>query len=176
MTKIISQKPIAVANYIIELAKSNKLSVTNLQLQKILFFVQGYTLDAYNNKLIDGQFSKWQYGPVQKNVYHAFRDNGSSFIESPALDAYWDNNGKLVINKSLTISADSIGDSDAFECINKLILQLLKIKAWKLVQLTHNDASWKNHQNEIKSHEAKDYTDDEIRLCYQNNKDNFDGE
>lgn len=33
-----AQEPIAVANFVIDIAKKNNMSVTNLQLQKILFF------------------------------------------------------------------------------------------------------------------------------------------
>ena len=39
-----AQEPIAVANFVIDIAKKNNMSVTNLQLQKILFFLQGFTL------------------------------------------------------------------------------------------------------------------------------------
>ena len=64
-----TQEPIAVANFVINLANRNKMLVTNLQLQKILFFLQGYTLSKYQVGIVKGSFSKWQYGPVQKNVY-----------------------------------------------------------------------------------------------------------
>ena len=61
-----TQEPIAVANFVINLANRNQMLVTNLQLQKILFFLQGYTLSKYQVGIVKGSFSKWQYGPVQK--------------------------------------------------------------------------------------------------------------
>ena len=36
-----TQEPVAVANFVINLANEKKLSVTNLQLQKVLFFLHG---------------------------------------------------------------------------------------------------------------------------------------
>lgn len=53
-----AQEPIAVANFVIDIANKNKLTVTNLQLQKILFFLQGFSLDNYHVGLINGSFSK----------------------------------------------------------------------------------------------------------------------
>ena len=84
------QEPIAVANFVINLVNENKLSVTNLQLQKILFFLQGYTLSKYQVGIVNGSFSKWQYGHVQKNVYCTFRDYGASPITNEYTDAYFD--------------------------------------------------------------------------------------
>ena len=47
MEKIELQSPIAVANFIIEVAKKENKPVTNLKLQKVLFFLQGYCLSEY---------------------------------------------------------------------------------------------------------------------------------
>src|SRR5699024_6418183 len=85
-----TQEPIAVAHFVINLANEKKLSVTSLQLQKVLLFLQGYTLDKYQVGIVNGAFSKWQYGPVQKNVYRTFRDNGASPITNEYSDAYFD--------------------------------------------------------------------------------------
>ena len=57
MKEINAQSPISVANFIIELANKHNLPVTNLQLQKILFFVQGFSLAEYQSSLINGKFS-----------------------------------------------------------------------------------------------------------------------
>lgn len=170
MEGIIKQSPISVANFIIEIANKNDLPVTNLQLQKILFFVQGFTLAKYKSDLIDGKFSKWQYGPVQQDVYHAFRDNGSSFIESTALDVRWDTDGQIIINRSATIDAKKLGNKQAFDDIKQFILKILHVRVWKLVQMTHSEVSWRSHKREIMNHSAGDYDDEEIKQCYLDNK------
>ena len=51
-----AQEPIAVANFVIDIAKKNNMSVTNLQLQKILFFLQGFTLCKYKYGIVNGTF------------------------------------------------------------------------------------------------------------------------
>ena len=66
MVKILqAQEPIAVANFMIDTAEKNNMSVTNFQLQKILFFLQGFTLCKYKHGIVNETFSKWQYGPIQ---------------------------------------------------------------------------------------------------------------
>ena len=121
-----TQEPIAVANFVINLANENKLSVTNLQLQKILFFLQGYTLSKYQVGIVNGSFSKWQYGPVQKNVYRTFRDNGASPITNEYSDAYFDELGQF---KTQTPEMKSI-DNNVRDVLKSLVLKLLRIPVW----------------------------------------------
>lgn len=163
------QRPIAVANFVIKEANDHNFTVTNLQLQKILFFLQGFSLVRYGTKLIDGRFSKWQYGPVQKDVYHAFRGNGSSFIDSPALDIHFDSLGQIVIDHPKLTNCNTLNNEKIFNDIQKFVLHILSIKTWQLVQMTHEENSWKKYQTEIIKHEVNDYTDDEIKQCYQDN-------
>lgn len=96
-TQIALQDPIAMANLIINLAKEHNYSITNLQLQKILFFIQGFSLKNYHQPIMDTPFVKWTYGPTIKDVYRCFRYNSSAPITSEQPNAYFDNNGKLCL-------------------------------------------------------------------------------
>lgn len=160
-----AQEPIAVANFVINIAEKNNMSVTNFQLQKILFFVQGYSLANYDASLIDGSFSKWQYGPVQKEVYCAFRYNGASSITSKYVNAYFDSNGQL----QKQIPEIKISNKVQRE-ITDFTLNLIKIPTWKLVELIHKDPSWYNYKDKIMNYEAQDYKDNEILACFQSNE------
>ena len=161
-----TQEPIAVANFVINLANEKKLSVTNLQLQKVLFFLQGYTLDKYQVGIVNGTFSKWQYGPVQKNVYRTFRDYGASPITNEYSDAYFDKLGQFRIQ---TPEMKSI-DNNVRDVLKSLVLKLLRIPVWKLVDLTHKDPSWCNYKDEIMEYQASDYRNEEIESCFVNNE------
>lgn len=161
-----TQEPIAVANFVISLANEKKLFVTNLQLQKILFFLQGYTLDKYQVGIVNGSFSKWQYGPVQKNVYRTFRDYGASPITNEYTDAYFD---KLRQFKTQTPEMKNI-DEHVRDVLKKLVLKLLIIPVWKLIDLIHEDPSWFNYKDEIMDYRASDYNNEEIRLCFINSE------
>lgn len=161
-----AQEPIAVANFVIDIANKNKLTVTNLQLQKILFFLQGFSLDNYHVSLINGSFSKWQYGPVQKDVYRIFRDNGASPIINEYVNAYFDEKGQF---QTQTPKMENISN-DEKKALKAFTLKLLKIPAWKLVGLTHHDPSWYNYKNKIMNYEAPDYKNEEILSCFNNSK------
>ena len=160
-----AQEPIAVANFVIDIAKKNNMSVTNLQLQKILFFLQGFTLCKYKYGIVNGTFSKWQYGPVQKNVYRTFRDNGAGPITNKYVNAYFDSNGQF----QKQIPEIEITNKVRKE-ITDFTLNLIKIPTWKLVGLTHKDPSWYNYKDKIMNYEAQDYKDNEILACFQSNE------
>lgn len=161
-----TQEPVAVANFVINLANENKLSVTNLQLQKILFFLQGYTLNKYQVGIVNVTFSKWQYGPVQKNVYRTFRDYGASPLTNEYTDAYFDELGQF---KTQTPEIKNI-DDNVRDTLKNLILKLLRIPVWKLIDLTHKDPSWFNYKDEVMDYQASDYSNEEIRLCFVNSE------
>lgn len=76
--------PRSVANLIIEEAVRRNARITNLALQKILYFVHGRFLVEGRGGLLAGSFEAWQYGPVSLSVYEAFKEFGSSPIESKA--------------------------------------------------------------------------------------------
>ena len=66
-----------VANYIIYLCKqSGKLFVNNLQLQKILFFIQKDYYKEYGEVLFINQLYAWDYGPVFKSCYYKYNNQG----------------------------------------------------------------------------------------------------
>src|SRR3569833_2250149 len=66
----------AVANAILDAASQQGLVLSNLKLQKLLFFVHGQFLLEVGEPLIDGEFEAWQHGPVHPVVYAAFKDWG----------------------------------------------------------------------------------------------------
>ena len=153
-----------VSNLVIDTAKESNIELTSLKLQKILFFLQGFYLYKYKARLIDGNFAKWQYGPIEREVYDCFTSNGSSPIHDEAFDFSLDT---LTIIPIPPISADDIGDY-RFTNLKSELTKLLGIPTWKLIELTRNDPSWLNYQEETKTYSAADYTDQEIESCYIN--------
>mgnify|MGYP003207661723 CR=1 FL=1 len=74
-------KAVDVARRMVQLSIENKLWITNLQLQKILYFTW---IDYYkkgNGRLFeDKKFEAWKYGPVVKEVYYEYWLNVSRLI------------------------------------------------------------------------------------------------
>lgn len=94
--------PKAVANYFLSKEISHKLGkLTQMKLQKLVYFAHGYTLAICDEPLIDEHFEAWEYGPVVPTLYHEFKEYGPKplprlatdfdmdtleYIETPALD------------------------------------------------------------------------------------------
>lgn len=56
--------------------------VTQMKLQKMLYFAQGYHLFKYNETLINEPIEAWQYGPVIHSIYRKFKSYGSKPIDN----------------------------------------------------------------------------------------------
>src|SRR5438105_11544552 len=74
----------AVANFILDLAEGEKRSISNLVLQKLVYFAHGRFLTTTGQPLVAGEFEAWQFGPVHPHIYNAFKDHGSAPIRSRA--------------------------------------------------------------------------------------------
>ena len=66
-------KAIDIAKYIINKSIDFNRPISNLQLQKILYYVQGeYIKVTKGCKLFDEDLEAWAYGPVVPEVYYEF--------------------------------------------------------------------------------------------------------
>jgi len=73
--------PRAVANLMLDEADRSGIKVTNLALQKLLYFAHSIFLIEAKRPLVSGYFEAWQYGPVNPAAYSAFKTAGSSPID-----------------------------------------------------------------------------------------------
>lgn len=74
----------AVANLLLSAMEARHLPVSNLPLQKLLYFAHGIMLTRHDVPLVDGYFEAWEYGPVHPLIYSTFKGYGSGPITSPA--------------------------------------------------------------------------------------------
>jgi len=100
-----------VAAYMIQLANEiDENDLTNLKLQKLLYFAQGRYLAKTGTPLFDEEIEAWQYGPVVRSVYNEYKscgafpitlfDLGSDYQELPEdiktfVKAIWDEYGRF---------------------------------------------------------------------------------
>lgn len=119
------------ADHIISVAQENKKNISNLQLQKIMYFVikkakEEKLLDMEELKaLYDEPFLVWAYGPAVKSQYERFKGFGSSpiigrFKKSPNL-----------------------------EKIDNVIKQYLTWTLFSLVEESHKVRFWKENKDKI---------------------------
>ena len=72
--------PRAVANLLLDVADERGIEVSNLALQKLLYFAHGHFLIQTGRPLVQGAFEAWNNGPVHPAVYHAFKAAGRAPI------------------------------------------------------------------------------------------------
>lgn len=161
------QNPFAVANFIIDMAIEKDKPVTNLKLQKIMFFLQGYCLSKYKTPLIDGRFSKWRYGAVEEDVYIEFKNNGSSPITYEYKEAYIKD---CVIHVNPVRMDNNILKSGIVNNFEEIIDKLIDIESWELAEIVFSHSSWKDFKDEICADRARDYTNEEIKSCFVDNR------
>lgn len=98
-----SYTALQIAKYFIKKGMSEKetAKLTNLKLQKILYYAQGWYLANFNRPLFEDPIEAWKYGPAIRSVYQEFKDAGSSVLDVPIAD--WeinevDNNTKKFLD------------------------------------------------------------------------------
>lgn len=74
--------------------------MTNLRLQKLLYFAQGWNLARYGKPLFDDEIEAWPYGPVVPAVYEEYKHCGRSVIagELPEADAFTEEEFALLLD------------------------------------------------------------------------------
>lgn len=58
--------------------------ISNLKLQKLLYYCQGFALAILGRPLFNASIKAWIHGPVVPEVWHAYRMYGSDQIPLPA--------------------------------------------------------------------------------------------
>lgn len=116
---------IDIAKYIILFCKENGYSISNLKLQKLLYFVQAQFLITIGKPAFLEKIEAWDFGPVVPEVYQYFKVWGSS-----ELPLFLAKNAKTKIHER----DQRIMDEILGECAQH--------SASFLVQITHNQAPW----------------------------------
>jgi len=109
--------------------------ITNLALQKLLYFAHGLYLVETKRPLVSGYFEAWQFGPVHPAAYRAFKQAGDRAIEFRATKT-----------NPLTGSVSSIEvptDQSVVDCIRRVIMTYGRLTPGRLVDISHaRSAPW----------------------------------
>ncbi|MEQ1935851.1 MAG: type II toxin-antitoxin system antitoxin SocA domain-containing protein [Fimbriimonadaceae bacterium] len=71
----------AIGNLILDEAERDGFEISNLILQKLLYFSHGAFLLQTGEPLVKGYFEAWQFGPVHPTAYEAFKSAGEKPIK-----------------------------------------------------------------------------------------------
>lgn len=68
----VTMEAMKVAEFIITQYYNMNKPITNLKLQKLLYFVQGASLAIFDEPAFTDTIEAWRYGPVVPNVYYPY--------------------------------------------------------------------------------------------------------
>ena len=73
-----------VANYFLSLVDEEAGdSLSNLKLQKLVYYAQGFQLALTGKPLFPEQIEAWEHGPVVSSLYRNFKQHGAEQIPAP---------------------------------------------------------------------------------------------
>jgi uncharacterized phage-associated protein len=120
-----------VSSYIISLAEQIGEPVTNMKLQKLLYYSYAWHLVEFNSsKLFGENIEAWQYGPVVPVVYRQYRSCGADNIK-----------------KSASGDTNNI-DAKSKEIIDEVFNVYGSKSAIELMRLSHSEAPWRDTYQE----------------------------
>ena len=120
---------LTIAKWFIAWAEAEGEELSNLKLQKLLYYAQGHYLAERHRPLFSDQIQAWSHGPVVPDVYHEFKACGSSTIELPDRDPFtWDD-----------------VDSETAKLLSRVWNTYGGYSAGRLRNMTHAEAPWRAH-------------------------------
>ncbi len=110
-------------------------TISNLKLQKLLYYAQGFHLAIYEGKpLFEEDIIAWSYGPVVREVYDVFNEFGSGVIPVP--------------DETIELTEQEK------ELVGEVWGVYGQFSALKLMEMTHEEMPWMTtERNSIISHE-----------------------
>lgn len=109
------------------MAESDAEYISNLKLQKLLYYAQGIYSALTDELLFKDDFVAWKHGPVVDIVYHKYKRYGSEGI-------------KIEDDEDLFI----ISDEDTIKILEQVYNVFGQYSAWKLRNMTHEEYPWKS--------------------------------
>ena len=101
-------------------------TISNLKLQKLIYYAQGFHLALYNTPLFPEQIRAWQHGPVIPSLYRYYSKYDAGSIPKP----------------------NDVDFSIYNEPTKKLLDEIYKVygqfSAWKLRNMTHEEPPWRD--------------------------------
>jgi uncharacterized phage-associated protein len=118
-----------IAKWFIAWAEAEAEELSNLKLQKLLYYAQGHHLAERHRPVFNEAIQAWSHGPVVPQVYYQYKDCGSASIVLPDDDPFtWDQ-----------------VDPDTADLLGKVWNTYGGYSAGRLRNMTHEEPPWRNH-------------------------------
>jgi uncharacterized phage-associated protein len=119
----------AIANFVLDLCDSQGRKVTNLALQKIVYFCHVWSLIELSRPLVRHKFEAWEFGPVLPYLYREFEKYDRSPIVGRATQI------DLFDGKHRMVAYDFDPETDSL--LHKIAGFYSQLRAGDLVDLSH---------------------------------------
>lgn len=159
-----SYQVLDVCRHVINYSNEREYGISNLKLQKVLYFIQACFLikKTDHSPCFSEKIEAWDFGPVVPKAYHEYKQYGSGDI--PTIKSYFVFEGNDIWNaKRVKFEDIAIADDDKV-LIEKIIDKFADYSATDLVSLTHRQSPWINayvpyQNNEITIDAIREYFD-----------------
>lgn len=131
-----------VCRHAINYSNEKDYGISNLKLQKILYFIQAYFLISTPDPCFEESIEAWDLGPVVPQAYREYKRYGSSDI--PFIFSYVVLDGKDIWNSTSVAYEDNVVSVQDKVLMNSVIDKFKDYSATDLVSLTHHQAPWKD--------------------------------
>ncbi|EGT4019840.1 hypothetical protein QCK_1707 [Clostridioides difficile CD45] len=140
-----SYKVMEIAQHVINYSIEQNAPVTNLKLQKLLYYIQAAFLVEFKEKCFDEEIVHWRHGPVVYKVYSEYKIYTDEEIKDRQLES-----SDIIMNTNFNFSVEKIEYDkinflqDDLELIDKVIDSYKNYTPWDMVKKTHEEKPWKN--------------------------------
>ena len=149
-----------VCRHVINYSNDKEYGISNLKLQKVLYFIQAYYLVLTSQKCFNDRIEAWDLGPVVPKAYREYKQFGASNIPKIHYIINFDDNN--IWNSRITAYDIDLLRIEDQKLTDTVVDRLADYSASDLVNITHNQSPWKDayvpHMNrEITADAIKEY-------------------
>lgn len=111
-----------IADTLIQLSRDRGIEITNLKLQKLLYYAQAWHLAFGDSPLFDADFEAWVHGPVVPSVFRRFKE----YRWTPIM-----------------ADVDAVADAKLRGYLGEVLNKYGQMSAPQLERLSHREDPWK---------------------------------
>jgi uncharacterized phage-associated protein len=111
-----------VAHYFLAIQGDEDGEITNLKLQKLVYYAQGFHLAIFDKPLFAEKIKAWEHGPVVPQLWYGYKEWGAKPLPKPS-----------------TVPVFDKATQDLLDDVSGVYGQF---SAWRLRELSHSEPPW----------------------------------
>lgn len=140
--KYMAYKVLDVSRYVINYSNEKEYGISNLKLQKILYFIQAFFLISASKSCFKEKIEAWDFGPVVPEAYREYKQFGGGDI--PSISYIIDFNDENIWESDIVEYEDDIISKSDKQRIMAVVDKFADYSATDLVSITHAQTPWKS--------------------------------